>query len=46
MRDEESLCNLINTTLGDYLFVVVSNREPYIHPILALRSSVMYQPVG
>jgi len=31
MWTTESLCALVDSKLGDYLFVVVSNREPYIH---------------
>jgi len=31
MWDKESLCSLVNEKLKDYLFIVVSNREPYIH---------------
>lgn len=29
--DEESLQELVHDKLGDYLFIAVSNREPYIH---------------
>jgi hypothetical protein len=29
--DEKSLQELVHDKLGDYLFIVVSNREPYIH---------------
>ncbi len=29
--DEESLQELVHDKLSDYLFIVVSNREPYIH---------------
>ena len=31
MWDKNSLYNLVNEKLKDYLFIVVSNREPYIH---------------
>jgi len=31
MWTKESLQELVRTKLGDYLFIVVSNREPYIH---------------
>ena len=29
--DEKSLQELVHDKLGDYLCIVVSNREPYIH---------------
>jgi trehalose-6-phosphate synthase len=31
MWDTESLCQLVHSRLKEYLFIVVSNREPYIH---------------
>ncbi len=31
MWTKESLCELVHNQLKDYLFIVVSNREPYIH---------------
>jgi trehalose-6-phosphate synthase len=31
MWDKNSLCNLVQDRLKDYLFISVSNREPYIH---------------
>src|SRR3972149_8042220 len=31
MWSRDSLQDLVKTRLGDYLFIVVSNREPYIH---------------
>ncbi|MDD5701012.1 MAG: trehalose-6-phosphate synthase, partial [Dehalococcoidales bacterium] len=31
MWTKESLCELVHHQLKDYLFIVVSNREPYIH---------------
>lgn len=31
MWDKDSLCELVHERLKDYLFIVVSNREPYIH---------------
>ncbi len=31
MWNRQSLHDLVNAKLGDYLFVAVSNREPYIH---------------
>jgi len=33
MWDNDSLCELVHEKLKDYLFIVVSNREPYIHTI-------------
>ena len=31
MWDQNTLQSLVKEQLSDYLFVVVSNREPYIH---------------
>ncbi len=31
MWDQKSLCDLIQEKIKDYLFIVVSNREPYVH---------------
>ena len=31
MWTSQNLCDLVKEKLGDYLFIVVSNREPYIH---------------
>jgi alpha,alpha-trehalose-phosphate synthase [UDP-forming] len=31
MWDMDSLCQLVHSRLKEYLFIVVSNREPYIH---------------
>jgi trehalose 6-phosphate synthase len=31
---KDSLCKLVEEKLHDYLFIVVSNREPYIHNLL------------
>jgi trehalose 6-phosphate synthase len=31
MWDKDTLCELVHDRLNDYLFIVVSNREPYIH---------------
>jgi len=35
MWDKDSLQQLVKEKLGDYLFVAVSNREPYIHNYVA-----------
>ena len=43
--DKESLYRLVKDKLGDYLFLVVSNREPYVHTMSGDR--VTYnRPVG
>ena len=31
MWNKDTLSNLVHDKLKDYLFVVVSNREPYVH---------------
>lgn len=43
--DADKLCQLVQERLGDYLFLVVSNREPYIHS-LSGDKVICSRPVG
>jgi alpha,alpha-trehalose-phosphate synthase [UDP-forming] len=45
MWTQESLCELVNSSLEDYLFIVASNREPYVH-IYLQRGIAVQRPVG
>ncbi len=45
MWDKESLHKLVQEKLGDYLFIAVSNREPYIHSYSA-RQIVVERPAS
>ena len=45
MWTKDSLCALVEEKLRDYLFIVVSNREPYIHSYSA-REVVVTQPAS
>jgi trehalose-6-phosphate synthase len=45
MWDKESLHKLVQEKLGDYLFIAVSNREPYIHSYSA-RQIVVQKPAS
>jgi trehalose-6-phosphate synthase len=46
MWTKESLCELVNAKLKDYLFMVVSNREPYIHTFMEGKIICMVPPSG
>jgi trehalose 6-phosphate synthase len=46
MWTKESLCELVNDKLKDYLFMVVSNREPYIHNYLGEKIQCVVPPSG
>lgn len=41
MRTKEELHELVTTRLPGYLFVVVSNREPYIHSFVGKEISLL-----
>lgn len=42
----ESLSNLVKQKLSNYLFIVVSNREPYIHTLSENKIKVQVPPSG
>ena len=44
--DKNSLYQLVQEKLGDYLFLVVSNREPYVHNLSASGEITCNRPVG
>ena len=46
MRTKEELHELVTTRLPGYLFVVVSNREPYIHSFVGKEISCSVPPSG
>jgi trehalose 6-phosphate synthase len=46
MWTRESLCELVSTRLSDYPFVVVSNREPYIHTYSAKQVAIQKPASG
>ena len=46
MWTRESLSNLVKQKLSNYLFIVVSNREPYIHTLSKNKIEVQVPPSG
>jgi trehalose-6-phosphate synthase len=46
MWDMDSLCQLVHSRLKDYLFMVVSNREPYIHTYSGREITFQKPPSG
>lgn len=46
MWNKDSLCQLVEEKLKDYLFIVVSNREPYVHNYSAMKIAVQKPASG
>ncbi len=46
MWTKVSLCELVKEKLRDYLFIVVSNREPYIHTLAGKKITVKVPASG